>query len=73
MPCPYEGSFCASLFQCFLRRVGLGDFDFDFGLADAAELAAAIFFRTRGGRILLVILYPARSKERHMYQLAMVR
>jgi len=55
VPCPCD-FVCGGGVQRFLRRVGLGDFDFGFCLDVAAELAAAIFLRTRGGRILFVTL-----------------
>src|SRR5882724_643426 len=44
-------------------RLDLGRFDF----------AAGRFFSTFAGRIARVAAYPARSKARHMYQLATVR
>ena len=47
MQCPYNDFVCGGLFQCFLRRAGLMDFDFGFG-ADLADFAAASFLRTRG-------------------------
>ena len=54
---PEENFVCGGGFQRFLRRDGLGDFDFSFAeAAGLADLASAIFLRTRGGRILLVTL-----------------
>jgi hypothetical protein len=42
-------------------------------LCELSFRLAGLRLPTLGGRILLVALWPARSKARHMYQLATVR